>query len=539
MNCIRKIFFHLVRCFNRRHLSPFKPNDYSCWVARNDKIIENFADNETFKVSIIIPVYNPVIVFLEKAINSCTDQTYKNFEIIIVDDCSDSKKVNDLLDLFSKKFHNIHVFKNASRKNISETLNYGIQKSSGEWVCFLDHDDMLRAGALVSLHKEVLRDKKLKVVYSDEDKVDYNDIRCEPNFKPSLNLGLLLSQNYICHLLFVRHDVLKKNLFRRGYEGAQDWDLCLRLFNNLKRSEFYHIPRILYHWRAHKNSTANNISVKIKSVRNAAPRALKSFLKNKTVDASINKQIGNHWKLDYNTNEFSESVDIIYYGMKPRCLSETIRKLLNNTNYENFKIYIPESWCDRDTNFLKWTKSENILNQFSGEYVLFIENGLIPKVQNWLYELIKGTQNDEVGFVGPRLFYLDSGRNFSSGMCYYDGSIHSLYNDYENDFPGLHYRMHLNNSFIFLHPSCLLIKKKLLNSINEISNNSLIELLFHLNSIGKYNNYIASSECYVSEVHSSYSYKKYDFISSLKKQGYLDLSFNTNLKIINGKIYLR
>ena len=376
----------------------------------------------------------------------------------------------------------------------------------------------------------IIENEGIKVIYSDEDKIDCNDYRYEPNFKTEFNLGLLLSQNYICHLLCVKYDIIKNNLFRSGYEGAQDWDLCLRLSRIVKRSEFFHIPEILYHWRAHESSTARDISVKSYSVKKSVHRSLSSYLKVNSLNGNIIKANGNHWYLDYDFNEKIESTDIIFYGKKPLDVQNYITEFIRGTDYKNFCIYLPDKWITKGINYKTWKIKNNMFYSLKGKNILFVESSIIPKIHDWLTNLIASIQNENVAFVGPRLIDFHTGKNFSSGMSCTNGIIETLYKDYEFNFPGMHYRIHVNSSHTFLHPSCLLIRRDLLKSIESLNHNILLRLLLHFNSIGKYNNYIAKSECYSLAKQSKYL---------TKDKYYEDSLFSRNLKNINGKLFLK
>lgn len=526
-----KYLYNLFKSKGRKKLlSPFDIDDYRKWIESHELVRSNVLTNYSIKISIIIPTYNSNLKFLRRAIESCIYQTYRNFELILVDDCSQDQNVIHLINEYIIEYKNISLHKNKKRKNISETLNTGIYEANGDWVCFLDHDDLLSKNALESLVVSIIKNEGIKVIYSDEDKIDCNDNRYEPNFKTEFNQGLLLSQNYICHLLCVKYDILKETLFRFGYEGAQDWDLCLRLSQLVKRSEFFHIPEILYHWRAHERSTAKDISVKSESVEKSVRKTLTSFLKVNSLKANIIKTKGNHWHLDYMFNEKIECTDIIFYGKKPIDVQKYISEFIDSTDYKNFRIYLPAKWISKGIKYKTWEIHNNMFFSLKGKNILFIESSIKPKLHDWLSNLVAGVQNDNVAFVGPRLIDFKSGRNFSSGMSYTNGSVENLYKDYDIDFPGMHYRIHVNSSHTFLHPSCLLIRRELLKRLEHLNHNILFRLLLYFSLSGKYNNYIPKSECYCVNTKSKYL---------INDECTDDSLFSKNLRNTNGKIFLK
>ena len=146
----------------------------------------------------------------------------------------------------------------------SATTNLAIKTAKDGWIAFLDQDDRLHAHALQYACRQILDHPQTKIIYTDEDKLDGNG-NFDPYLKPDWNPALLLSQNYFCHLLFIeRAHLLEVGCLRIGYEGAQDWDLCLRATDSLHPHQIGHIRRILHHWRAHSGQQLQKLWMKRK-----------------------------------------------------------------------------------------------------------------------------------------------------------------------------------------------------------------------------------------------------------------------------------
>ena len=146
---------------------------------------------------------------------------------------------------------------------IANNTNSALQLATGDYCVFLDHDDLLAEHALYEVASAVMENPALKLVYSDEDKIDSTGERVDPHFKPDWNPDLLLAQNYICHLVALRSDVIKQvGGCRGGFDGAQDHDLLLRVMEIVSPEEVLHIEKILYHWRMAEGSTSATASAK-------------------------------------------------------------------------------------------------------------------------------------------------------------------------------------------------------------------------------------------------------------------------------------
>ena len=254
----------------------------------------SFTNEYTF--SILVPMYETKPEFAREMIDSVLAQTYPHWELILAD-ASQSNLVKDtVLEYTDERIKYHRLEKNAG---ISENTNAALQYATGNYVGLLDHDDFLTPDALyemaLCLENAAKENKSVAFVYSDEDKCDSNgQNHYEPNIKPKFNFDLLLSNNYICHFLVMKTELMKKLKFRGEFDGAQDFDLVLRatLYKEAQE-EILHVSKILYHWRCHDASTAANPRSKMyayEAGKRAVQDAIEVFLYGQGCEIERTKQ---------------------------------------------------------------------------------------------------------------------------------------------------------------------------------------------------------------------------------------------------------
>lgn len=243
------------------------------------------AEREGFTVSfsIVVPAYRTPEIYLREMIASVCGQSYENWELILADATEDDRvaRIAESFADFSDRIRCVRLTENAG---ISENTNAGILLAEKEYVGLLDHDDILEKNALFEIAAVIERARRngtsLKLIYTDEDKCSDDKSRYyEPNFKEKFNLDLLLTNNYICHFMVMERELIKELRLRKEYEGAQDFDLVLRAAERLMGAEeqISHVAKVLYHWRCHTSSTAENPQSKLYAYE-AGRRAVQDFL---------------------------------------------------------------------------------------------------------------------------------------------------------------------------------------------------------------------------------------------------------------------
>lgn len=286
------------------------------------------ANVSDIKVSIVVPAYETGEKYLKALVNSCIAQTYADWELIIADgSASDIVKVT----LDSYKDNRIKYVRLDKNGGIADNTNKAIDQATGEYCGLLDHDDILTPDALYEMVKKISKAKyKPVMVYSDEDKCDSDGKSFyDPHIKKDFNLDLILTNNYICHFLVIQTETLKKLGIRKEFDGSQDFDLILRVVGSLLLKEkegqlndetgriedmILHVPKILYHWRCHQNSTADNPQSKMYAYE-AGKKALIDFAKRMgwKVDVRHNKHLG-FYRIIYRNNVLTHRPDLAAVG---------------------------------------------------------------------------------------------------------------------------------------------------------------------------------------------------------------------------------
>jgi glycosyltransferase involved in cell wall biosynthesis len=253
---LKKVF---KRIFHIKENRKTNQEQYEIWMSKNnptEEILENqrkhnFDQNP--KISIVVPMYNTNETFFKELVESVESQTYSNWELCLADG-SPEKNEN-----FKKYYENNEKIKyNFLNKNlgISENTNEAIKLATGNYIGFLDHDDLLSEDALYEVVNAINENNGPDFIYSDEDKIDENGERFEPYFKPDYSPETLEVNNYITHFVVVKKELVEKiGALNSEFNGAQDFDFVLRATENTNK--IIHISKILYHWRVHNMSTAN------------------------------------------------------------------------------------------------------------------------------------------------------------------------------------------------------------------------------------------------------------------------------------------
>lgn len=274
--------------------------------------------------SVVVPAYETKEEFLSVLIESLKSQTYPYWELVIAD-ASKGSKVKEVCEAYKEE--RIHYVSLKHNGGISENTNQGIEHAKGDYVGLLDHDDYLTPDALFemacAIEEGKSRGREFGFLYSDEDKCDENGtVFYDPHFKMDFNLDLFLTNNYICHFCVMKRELIQQLAFRKEYDGAQDYDLCLRAVNvlwnqNPKVEEcICHVPKVLYHWRCHNDSTAANPNSK-RYAYEAGKRALQDFVNSRGWKAKVEEMdhVG-FYKIIYEGGIFSQRADVALLGGK-------------------------------------------------------------------------------------------------------------------------------------------------------------------------------------------------------------------------------
>lgn len=282
-----------------------------------------------YRFSIVVPAYETKEEYLRELIDSVREQSYERWELIIAD-ASAGNTVEDVVAEYQEKAHErrIHYIKLMENRGISENSNAGIEAATGDYIALLDHDDLLTPDALYEIADVIQREENKNrhpaLIYTDEDKFDNDRYFKQPHIKTEFNLDLILSNNYICHLMAVDSALMKKLKLQKKYDGAQDYDLVLRVVSRLMdetpvgglEEKIIHVPKVLYHWRCHRDSTAENTASKAYAYE-AGRNALEDFCKGRGWQVRVDHALHlGFYKIEYLPDMFAVRSDIGMIGGK-------------------------------------------------------------------------------------------------------------------------------------------------------------------------------------------------------------------------------
>lgn len=454
------------------------------------------------KFSIITPIYNtPERYFIECA-NSVISQIYDNWEWILVNASIENEKLSEILEEYAKKDYRIKIFSVEKNLGISENTNIGIKEASGEYIAFLDHDDLLAPNALFEVCSEIYKKGNIDLIYSDRDILTENSKnRIRPFYKPGFTLEMLFSANYIIHLTVFSKTILEDvGLLRKKMDGSQDWDLILRVAE--RTDNIVHIEKILYHWRTSPKSVASSIDAK--------PYALLAQLEvvndyfyrlNKPVYANF--IYNNTLKLSVEDSLEKYKIYFIIYGEDRR--NRTYNSILSTVDDKVEICHIYTGFETIDAVNVELLKFED------GSYIVFVKAGVIFTEKSILELVQMASVFSKVGII-PKILknkkYINSLGSIFDGQKYIE-----LYNKYPKRYYGKYGYTDWYRSVNFSSGICICLSIETLRGLDTPNKNiqysnffikrKLDKLKFFVNPFSEiiYNSPISKTNHYGSEVY--------------------------------------
>ncbi len=379
-------------------------------------------------ISVVIPLYNTPLNYLQEICDSVLNQTYGKLELCLADGSTE-----DRVGAFIKEHYGddprVRYRRLEENRGISENTNEAIRMADGDIIMLADHDDTLDPSACYEIVKAFNSDIDVDIVYTDEDKITQTgNIYYDPNFKPDFNLDLLRSNNYICHIFAVRRMVVQMaGLLRSEFDGAQDYDFILRCCEQAR--SIRHVPKALYHWRAHMDSTAGNPESKMYAYENGR-RAVAAHYERLGIPARV--EMTQYWGR-YRTIFEVQGNPLVSIIIPTRDHAADLRRCLDSvfgkSTYRNFEVLLIENGSEEpeteayyqeltekhgNVRILRWTEPFNysLINNFgakeaAGEYLLFLNNDTEVITPDWIEEMLGHAQRADVGCVGAKLLYPD------------------------------------------------------------------------------------------------------------------------------------
>lgn len=465
--------------------------DYNEWFANHCPTEEEIAEQRKRvfayapKISILVPVYNTPAVFLKQMIQSVRKQTYSNWELCIANANPANPEVAEILRVASKKDERIKVVDVPENEGIAQNTNRALEIAAGEYIGLLDHDDLLAVNALYEVVNTLNADAGAEVIYTDEDKVTTDlEEHFKPHFKPDFNLDLLRSNNYICHFFVAKKELIERvGAFRKEFNGAQDYDLILRCTEEAEN--IVHVPKILYHWRVHKESTSDNPISKMYAY-DAGKKAIEEHLKrcDTSGEVSHTKDLG-FYRVKYPVQ--GEPLVSILIPNKDQVdsLDKCLRSIEEKTDYHNYEIVIIENNSEKEETFryyekissekirvIRWEKEFNYsaINNFGvrhakGDYILFLNNDVEIINSDWMREMLSHCQRKEVGIVGARLYYPDDTIQHGGIIVGIGGVAGSVFVGLPKGYSGYMHKAALQLDLSAVTAACMMMKRRVFEEV--------------------------------------------------------------------------
>jgi O-antigen biosynthesis protein len=478
---LAKTVWKKLRRSTRERRRSVAPSEYQEWFERHRATALDLEqmrnESRTFAskplVSVITPVFDTPVQRLEEAIESVLAQAYENWELVLIDDGSSDADLLRALPKLAARDRRITLKSLGKHEGISAALNQGLALARGEWVAFLDHDDVIEPDAVFQIVKLLQTHPDADLIYSDEDKLGEDGVEA-PLFKPDWSPDFFLSYNYVAHLTAVRRDIVQEvGGFRSQFDSAQDYDLFFRVIEQTKR--IHHIPGVLYHWRRSENSSA--ISVRQKPEQLEASRlAIEDHLKRRGESA--------HVGVDWRTHAFcvrrglleAKKISVIVstcHGME--LLERCIESLTNRTRYPNYEIVIvnddefhdasgfPLPFPYRTVRFSGEANDSALknfaVNQTNDPWILLLGEGIEPIEPDWLTIMAEHVQRPEVGAVGARLLN-PNGTVEQAGMVVgVNKTAQPAFRGFPAEHPGVNRQLQVTRNCSAVSSACVLMRR--------------------------------------------------------------------------------
>ena len=443
-------------------------------------------------LSVVIPAYKTPERYLREMLDSILAQTYTNWEVCIADGSPRGQSLERILQRYAEKDSRIRFQILGGNRGIAGNTNAALEMARGDYVILADHDDTLPSHAFYEVAKAVNEHPDCDVIYSDEDKLDMDGKALfDPHFKPDFNGDLLTSVNYICHLFIVKKELLKQvGGFRQEFDGAQDYDFIFRCTE--AAMGIHHIPKVLYHWRCHQDSTASNPESKMYAFE-AGSRAIMAHYERMGIRAEKVEK-GVDYGIYHTTFRIQGEplISVIIPNKDHRDdLDVCVRSLLERSSYRNLEFIVVENNSTEPATFayyekmqaehpnfhvVTWEKGFNYsaINNFGasfakGEYLLLLNNDTELIEPDSIKEMLGFCQREDVGIAGARLLYGDDTIQHAGVVIGFGGiaghtfiGLHKAENSY-------FHRAMCAQDYSAVTAACLMTKKSVFEAVGGLS----------------------------------------------------------------------
>ena len=494
------------------------------WISRNDirpaeaQLIESTIAvlPRLPTISVLVPVHDTPERYLRAALESVLEQLYPYWELCIADDASTEPRVRAIIAEYAMRDGRVKPVLRDRNGGISEASNSALALATGEFVALLDSDDLLTRDALFHVALALNRYPDADFIYTDEDKIDDDDQRSEPYFKPDWSPDSLLARMYTGHLgVFRLALVTKLGGFRAAFTGSQDYDLVLRVTERTQR--IHHIPRVLYHWRIHAASAAGEAGSKGYAYL-AGQRALEEALARRGEPGRVEQlpQLGSY-TVRYALQR-PEKIGIIvptrdHGDDVERCLTS----IFSYATYPDFEVLLVDNGSTDPASlatFARWSAAEPrvrvlrydvpfnfaAINNYAARhtgatYLLFLNNDTEVLTPDWLEALAEQAQRPSIGAVGAKLLYPDGTIQHAGVVTGIGGTAGHVHKHADGGAGGYFNILRTVNNYSALTGACLMVRREAFERAGGfdealgIAFND-VDLCLKLRALGLYNVYL-------------------------------------------------
>lgn len=454
------------------------------------------------KISILVPLYNTPIQFLDEMIESVLNQTYQNWELCLADGSDrEHDNVGERCAEYIAKDKRIVYKRLEKNEGIAGNTNECYAMATGEYIGLFDHDDVLHPSALYEYVK-VINEQGADYIYCDETtfKGDSINNMITLHFKPDFAPDNLRANNYICHFSVFSRELLEgTELFRSGFDGSQDHDMILRLTANAKK--VVHVPKLLYYWRSHKASVASDISAKPYAIA-AAKGAVADHLTRcgyKNFEIKSTRAFDTIFEIKYEIQSEDRISILIPNKDHLEDLRRCIDSIKERSTYENYEIIVIENNStdkavsdyyrtieeQENITVLTYTGEFNYskINNFgashaNGKYLLLLNNDTQVISMNWMESMLMYAQRPDVGAVGAKLYYGDRTIQHAGVVVGLGAHRTAGHTHYKINYDNLGYmgRLCYAQNVSAVTGACLMVKKSIYDELGGLDENFKVAL---------------------------------------------------------------
>ncbi len=494
--CIKTVLRKIIRFLKGE--KDLQYGDYGGWIKFNEpkdadlklQMKKKFAISP--KISVIVPMYKTKEKFFKDLVNCMINQTYSNWELCLADG---SPEQNENLKKYYEKDNRIKYKYLNENLGIAGNTNAAIDMATGEYIALLDHDDILSDYALFEVVNCINKFPNAEFIYSDEDKIDENDNRYDAYFKPDFAPDTLRCQNYICHFSIFKKELMDKlEGFKADYDGAQDYDIFLRMSEVTKPENIKHIPKILYHWRVHSESTAKLNSNAKNYAFEAGKKAIEDHLKRVGLEGEVTPGcIEGIYRVDYKVKG-TPKVSIVIPNKDGKDILEVcINSVLEKTTYSNYEIVVVENNSETKEIFEYYKEIEKndkiqvvkypnkgfnysaIINfgvkNSNGDYIIQLNNDTELITPNWLEIMLGFIQREDVGALGVKLYYPDETIQHSGIIVGVGGIAGNRFKSIPKDGHGYFAKESMIENLSAVTGACLMTSKSVYEEVGWMDEN--------------------------------------------------------------------